>query len=167
MSEGGPLKTPVKGLWPNCLWMGETIVRDLSDLKAAAWVDWQFIDGGAWGSLVPNWKDRSFKISKRFYIQCHFARFIRPGYTIVQSGDENTLAAIAPDKSRLVVVAVNRGGRRTIKLDLSRFRKGNYSAAVYTTTGEENLQKDDVKVAAGMAEPALPEQSIVTVVVPG
>ncbi|MBT3201156.1 MAG: alpha-L-arabinofuranosidase [Phycisphaerales bacterium] len=163
MSEGGPLKAPVKGRWPQCLWMAQVVISDLRDLKAVAWIDWQAIDIGTWGTLNPNWKNQSFKISKRFYSHAHFSRFIRPGYTIVNSNNPATLAALSPNAQKLIVVAVNQDAKKTIQLNLSRFRPGNYTAAIHTTTSKVNLQRKIVQVRNGILKLNLPPQSIATV----
>ena len=164
MSESGPMHAPVKGNWDKCLWMGEKIVKDLRYLKAVAWIDWQFIDGGVWGSLNPHWKNRTYKVSKRFYIQCHFSRFIRPGWTIVDADDENALAAIDSQESTLVVVLVNTKDAEKVNLDISRFRRGDYTAAIHTTTEKENLKSSTAQVRSSFLELTLPAKSIITVI---
>jgi len=163
MSEGGPLKCPVRGRWRQCLWMAQVVIGDLRDLKAEAWIDWQAIDVRTWGVLNPDWKNKSFKISKRFYSHAHLARFIRPGYRIIDSNDAATLAAICPGSRRLIVVAVNEGEKKTIRLDISRFGRGNYAATVYTTTSDKNLQRKTARGRAGILDLNMPNQSIITV----
>jgi len=163
MSESGPMKAPVRGHWPQCLWMAEVVIGDLRDMKAVAWIDWQAIDVRTWGVLNPDWKNKSFKISKRFYSHAHFSRFIRPGYSIIDSNDSSTLAAISPNDGKLVVVALNRNAKKTIKLDISRFRRGNYTATIHTTTNDKNLQRKNAWIHAGVLQLPLPGQSIATV----
>ena len=163
MSESGPMNAPVKGRWSQCLWMAQVVIDDLRDMNAVAWIDWQAIDVRTWGVLNPDWKNQSFKISKRFYSHAHLARFIRPGYRIVESSGPSTLAAISPDGGRLVVVVVNRN-KKTVRLDLSRFRRGNYTAAVHTTTSDKNLQrKPGAPVRNGVLQLNPPTESIATV----
>jgi O-glycosyl hydrolase len=163
MSESGPMKAPVKGHWPQCLWMAQVVIDDLRDMKAVAWIDWQAIDVRTWGVLNPDWKRQSFKISKRFYSHAHFSRFIRPGYRIVESSDPATLAAISPDQKRLIVVALNQDAKKTLRLDLSRFRRGNYTATLHTTTSDKNLQRKTTWLRGGVLKLNMPDKSIATV----
>jgi O-glycosyl hydrolase len=109
MSETGPLNKPSGGDQLDvALWMADVIIRDIKEMKANAWVDWQLIDvAPAWRSIDANQTAQTFKPNKRFYMHCNFSRFIRPGAKILESTVVNTLVAQVPETGNLVVVILN------------------------------------------------------------
>jgi galactan endo-1,6-beta-galactosidase len=99
---------------------------DFQKLRPTAWCYWQPLDGGGWGSLesdVPNAKIR--KANPKHFVLAQYMRHIRPGMTILATGDANSVAALDTKRNRLVVVLANTGeAARSTTLDLSGFRPG-------------------------------------------
>lgn len=113
----------------NGLVVARQILLDLVSLNAVSWIIWQptwsFIDLGS---------DR-ITLRKSYYCFLHFTRYIRPGATIIQSNDVDTLAATSRDNKNLVLVIVNDVGSALEKsYDLRAFQlgQGNVTSANYT-----------------------------------
>jgi galactan endo-1,6-beta-galactosidase len=95
---------------------------DFFALHPTAWSYWQPFDGGGWGLVsadMPNAKIQ--RINPKYFVLAHYTRHIRPGMTILETGDRETVAAYDPKRRKLVIVAI--GGREAGQktFDLSRF----------------------------------------------
>ncbi|MEO7424302.1 MAG: glycoside hydrolase, partial [Fibrobacteria bacterium] len=169
MSESGPLNRPAGGdLLDVSLWMADMIIKDVKEMQANAWIDWQLIDASAnWRSIDANQTAQSFAPNKRFYMHCNFSRFIRPGSKILQSPAENTLAALVPETGNLVVVVLNpETAARNYIIDLSLFPGAAPSGSVYSTNATDNLKKlADIPVQGGGLTAAVSAKSITTFVI--
>ncbi len=91
------------------LMMAQRLIDDIRTLRPAAWLDWQYVEerNDQW-SLVST--DRTWHTYKRHHNYCvrqHFSRFIREGYSFVESGSPHALAALSPDGDEMVIVALN------------------------------------------------------------
>lgn len=65
---------------------------------------------------------QDFVLSKAYYMSGQYTKYIRPGYTLVDVNENNTLAAISPDGETLVVVKQNNSGNaENFALDLDGF----------------------------------------------
>ena len=168
MSESGPLSVPGLTNMTAAMLMAWVILQDLRDARASAWIDWQSLAGDeTWGSLVMR-DGPTFTLSKRFHMHRQFFRFIRPGYTIIDSDDPNTLAALDPSGERLVVVILNPDleASADFNLDLSRFGKVGAAAELYRTSPtEDHVRLADVKIQDKRLSLSLGEASISTLVI--
>jgi O-glycosyl hydrolase len=148
-TESGPLNwnppTDYSGQhWIRHYDMAYRIVEDLRNLKSTVWCDWQLlsIDDG-WGMLhQTNWNENNptleptLKKTRSFYTRKNFTNFIKVGYKIIDTDTENTIAALSPDGSELVIVLVNASGNSsTTNFDLSRFSL-LHDFKTYRTSGE-------------------------------
>lgn len=109
-SESGPLN--VGGSNEHQLMVvAQRIVTDIREMGCTAWLDWQLANDRSplWGMLVGKYKHPEKPVEKgpSFYLRAQFSRYIKPGYTIVNSSLPTSVAALSPDKSELVVVFVN------------------------------------------------------------
>lgn len=123
------------------LYMADAIRTALRDLRAEVWCLWQ----PDWG--VIDARDGHPRPMRQFYAIAQYTRFIRPGYTVLSSQGD-TLAALSPDRRRLVLVAVNRGGEdATADIDLTRLRRPGAAVAIYRTT-----QDPAISLARGVGQ---------------
>lgn len=141
-SESGPLSWPGGNQMDVSLWMADVIIRDLIDMRVNAWLDWQIIDGGVWGSIHVDYDVQTAERNKRYWMHAQFSRFIRPGATVIESGHDSVLAALVPASQSLVMVILNAGDAdRTYALDLSRFTLTQPVLRVYRTSEDEDLAR--------------------------
>ena len=167
MSESGPLSVPGLSNMTAAMLMAWVILQDLRDARAPAWIDWQSISADEiWGSIVV--RDGQIQaLSKRFHMHRQFFRFIRPGYTIIESGHPDTLAALDPTGRRLVLVLFNPDleADTALTLDLSRFAKIASAGELYRTSPSEDMARlPDIAVRSKRLSVALPAASISTLV---
>ena len=102
--------------------LSNRLVSDLRDLKCTAWCDWQAgsaIGGtgdGIWSLINGNVK------GVHFAIRAQYSRYIKAGYTIINSDASNVVSAISPDEKELVIVASNKNAyTQKFQFDLSKF----------------------------------------------
>ena len=166
-SESGPLTWPGGNQMAVSLWMADVIIRDIKEMKSNAWLDWQVLDGGVWGSITPNYTAQTAVPNKRFYMHAGFSRFIRPGSQIIDSDKDSTLAALVPSTGNLVVVILNsQTTSRNYVVDLSRFNTLPATASAYRTSPNEDLVKlTDIAITTKTLTVTAMAQSINTYVV--
>jgi O-glycosyl hydrolase len=150
-SESGPLTWPGGDQMDVSLWMADVIIRDLLDMRVNAWLDWQVIDGGVWGSIHVDYGAQTALPNKRYYMHAGFSRFIRPGSTIIESGSDSVLAALVPETQSLVLVILNASNAdRGYALDLSRFALTEPQVRLYRTSESEDLARQpDLPAGSG------------------
>jgi O-glycosyl hydrolase len=165
-SESGPLSFEGNMMDSNIM-LSQRIVKDLKDMRADAWLDWQIIDGGNWGSLYVNNAAQTFTLTKKFYMHSNYSRFIRPGYTIIGADSTAAVAAISPDKKKLVIVATNanKTASESITFNLSRFANVQSAVEVYRTSASLDLAKSNITVNSKSIADTLPAYSINTYVI--
>lgn len=161
-SESGPLhKDDDSNI---ALWIANVIIKDLRDLKAWAWIDWQVCDrADSWMSIYTDHKKQSFSYRSRFYLHAAFSRFIRPGSQIIHSSNSNTVAALRPDNSLVIVVLNNSATDITCSIDLSGFQQTDKIVDVYQFELPGSLNpKPDVQVLRNNTFPLLANAQTVT-----
>ncbi|RYG25721.1 beta-1,6-galactanase [bacterium] len=107
---------------------------DFFALHPIAWSYWQPFDGGGWGLVVadmPNAKVQ--RISPKYFVFAHYTRHIRPGMTILETGDRETVAAYDPRRRKLVVLAIAGESGSDRVVDLSKFDLRGKSVARWIT----------------------------------
>jgi O-glycosyl hydrolase len=109
-SESGPmgLGEPAKGLKNNLL-LTQKLFDDMRCMKPVAWIDWQLMEehNDVWGLVRCNFETQWYEILKNFYVRMQVTRFIKQGYTIIETGSDKTLAAISPTGNEVVIVMLN------------------------------------------------------------
>lgn len=125
------------------------MIRDyLVELNAEAWVYWQAVEDEAGnhnhGLIHANfWGTEDYWITKQYYAFANFSKFIRKGAVILDSKDDNIVAAYNEKESRLILVFINDGEiKKEFLCDLSSFRILGKNVAVYKTSENDNLAKD-------------------------
>jgi O-glycosyl hydrolase len=167
-SESGPLhKDDDSNI---ALWMADVIIKDIRDMKAQAWIDWQICDPvGTWQTITANHSTQRFSYPVRYYMQAAFSRFIRPGSQIISSNNNNTIAAIVPESGNLVIVTRNGSASNTsYTFDLSKFSNLGASAKIHLFSLPGSLvSKPDIQLTSSkQLTVTVPSQSIVTCIVP-
>lgn len=140
------------------LWLGQKIISDINALMPSAWVLWQVIDKhisedgykgrqdsgmidvtqGFWGTAVADHDKDSIILTQKYYAFGQFSRYIRPGYTLINCGND-ALAAYDKESNTLVIVAVNTSGNdKNVNFDLSMFKSIGLKAKVVRTSGTIN-----------------------------
>ena len=152
------------------------IVKDMKEMKPEAWIDWQIAgdQSPVWALIVGNYSDITHPVSKAdsYYIRSQFSRFIKPGYTIIDCKDPNTLAAISPDKTELVLVICNETSAtvnhsynleafQTAGPAIQRYRSGKVNDSYY-----ERLAKINVTLSSKVLDYTAPKYSVTTFVIP-
>jgi galactan endo-1,6-beta-galactosidase len=93
---------------------------DFRWLHPTAWCYWQPFDSGGWGLIQSNPGDNWIgNANPKYYVLAHYTRHIRPGMTIVDGGEGNTVAAYDAAARLLVIVTMNYGAAQTITYNLS------------------------------------------------
>lgn len=107
---------------------------ELRQLHPAAWCYWQALDGGGWGLIRSNpgkgWIGRP---NSKFFVLAHYTRHIRPGMTIIDGGENNTVAAYEAASRKLVIVTVNHDNAQNIRYRLANFYAASGPVRAWTT----------------------------------
>ena len=107
------------------LTLARCLTLDLRRLRPVAWCYWQPFDGGGWGMVDSEMMQKALqRVNPKYYVAAQYVRHIRPGMTMIDAGDDDSVAAYDPAAKRLVLVAVNdtKESRRAV-YDLGRFAR--------------------------------------------
>lgn len=151
--------------------MARALALDFQKLRPTAWCYWQPLDGGGWGFLdsdVPKAQIR--RANPKHFVMAQYSRHIRPGMTILATGDAGTVAAFDPKGHRLVLVLTNVvDSERTATVDLSSFSKVGGSAMRWMTEpkGSARYRKEgDLGIDGKRLAVKLPPNTIQTFEIP-
>ncbi|MDO4496361.1 MAG: glycoside hydrolase [Bacteroidales bacterium] len=145
--------------------MAQRLIEDVRCLKAAAWVDWQYVEVGSdqWSLVLADREWKQYTRHRNYYVRSHFSRFIPVGYTFVESSDPNSLAAVSPDGKQLVYVtlnAENEDTRFTVNVPESAKLAACYRTSETLTVAPSN----DVVTERGIITMPMPALSIATLI---
>jgi galactan endo-1,6-beta-galactosidase len=142
------------------LYLANQISLDMRYLHPTAWCYWQPVsasvidkDNGrnySWGLIKATYSGSTrhkgghlgvatpypgtdHLVANRYFVFAQYARHIRPGMRIIDSGDQATVAAYDPDQHRLVLVTIRGRTSERITYDLSRFRTVGRTARRWVT----------------------------------
>jgi hypothetical protein len=89
--------------------MLQRLFDDMRYLQPAAWLDWQYYGehDTQWCLVTGDFKSQTMYRHSNYYVRQHVTKYIKKGYTILDVDDKQTLAAISPDGSEIVIVALN------------------------------------------------------------
>lgn len=152
--------------------MAMKLMDDICYMVPDAWIDWQYMEenNDQWCMVQGSFSNpSSAKKVKNYYVRQHFSRFIPAGYRFVTSLHRNTLCALSPDESELVLVAVNttpmkayhRANLRFCEPDASKIK--GYVTSESSSLGSFKAFKMNEE---GELSITLPAQSIVTLTIP-
>ena len=95
---------------------------DFRWLRMTAWCYWQVLDSGGWGLIQSNPGDNWIGTANpKYYVLAQYTRHIRPGMTILDSSDGNTVAAYDAAAHKLAIVSMNYGTAQWITYYLANF----------------------------------------------
>lgn len=164
VGEGG------RGISGN-LKLAQKLIDDMRYMEPAVWTDWQYMeeDNDQWCLLRGNFREQTYHKVKNFVIRQHFSKYIKEGYTLLRTSNEQALVAqdSSGDSLTLVIVTVNpEHHTRHYRADLSAYPTlSGANIAAFRTTKAESLQKvDEHTLSNNILEYALPPQSIQTFV---
>ena len=147
-SESGPLY--VGGTDEHQMMVvAERIITDLREMKCTAWLDWQLANDRSplWGMIVGTYSDPLQPVTKgpSFYIRAQFSRYLKPGYTLINSTLPNTIAAISPDEKELVLIVVNKKTKEEkFLIDLSKMNANGKIQQIITSVHTSSLKNNEV-----------------------
>jgi len=141
-SESGPLNVGGSPAF-QIMTMSDRIITDLRDMKCTAWIDWQLAADASptWGLIVGEYSSLQNPISRAisYYVRAQFSRYLKPGYRIIFSSAQNSIAALSPDEKELVLIVSNKEQlTQNFTFDLSRF-EGFGRVKQVRTRAEESL----------------------------
>ncbi len=146
--------------------LARNLNRDMAKLRPTAWCYWQPTDGGGWGLLDCRMERADIRaVNPKAHVLAQYSRHIRPGMTIVESGNDHTVAAFSKADQKLVIVVFNDGPARQAEFDLSNFRRADGPAvSAFTRTAGDALyqRQPPVNLRDRRFEAALAENSITT-----
>jgi galactan endo-1,6-beta-galactosidase len=123
---------------------------DIYWLHPTAWCYWQALDLSGWGLIQSDPSINQIGAANpKYFVLAHYTRHIRPGMTLVNSGDVNTVAAYDAAGRKLVLVSMNYRTAKNITYNLSGFYQaaGPIRRWITTTgTGIEYVQTNSLYV---------------------
>lgn len=166
--------------------LSERIASDIMNLEPRAWVLWQAIEdqinmnedneNSNWGLVQvdfdpDNFDELEWHKNKKYYTMANYSKFIRPGYNVINTDNNNTLAAINKENQEAVVVYTNHTeNAEKIDIDLSGFDvvKQSASAVPYTTSADSNLtQGETIQIENDQLITSVAPKSVTTFVISG
>lgn len=175
-SESGPLYVGTT-YESQVMIMSDRLITDLRDMKCTAWCDWQLAGTGtslsnSWALITSNYDDPFNPIARNtnFYSRAQYSRYIKAGYTIIESSAENTIAAVSPNEKELVLVISNSSTSvKKYTIDLSKF-SGFGKVKQFRTRAEESFNiknsEDRFTITGNAFTFDAQSQSIATFVIP-
>lgn len=168
-SETGPSGKSKTSFGSN-LGLAQKLFDDMRYMKPQAWLDWQLMEetNDVWCLMRCNFSSQEFKIVKNFYVRMQITRFFKQGYSIIETDNDEVLAAINPDKTELVVAVLNQSDQSK-SLNLSMKASVSYMKNVitYRTSQTENCANVDIyKPLEHALIYAAPAQSLTTFIIP-
>lgn len=150
--------------------LAQVLFDDIRYLQPIAWADWQYMEenGSTWGMIGGNFSDQTYYKMKKYFTRQQCSRFIRPGYDIVTSLNNQSLAALSPQRDTLVVVLLNEGVKVVHHLNLTAFDDVYPDIEAYRTSDTEDMAKvnDCFDIEGHQLHVLLPAQSITTLLIP-
>ena len=150
--------------------LAQVLIDDMRYLQPIAWIDWQYMEenGSTWGVIGGSFADQTCFRMKKYYTRQQFSRFIRQGYDIITSLNNQSLAAVNASRDTLVLVLLNEGAKTIHQVNLKAFAAVGNEISAYRTSETENMRavSDFALNEDKMLNVLLPSQSITTLVVP-
>lgn len=143
--------------------MLQRLMDDVNIMQPVAWCDWQYVEdkGDQWCLILGNWETEEYHKVKQYSIRQQVTRFIREGYTILNTQDKETLAAISPDSKTLVIVSLNNTDTPTSKS--YNVPKGFSAKEEYLTDPTHDLSRKQIQ-GASKIKVNLPARSAKTII---
>jgi len=139
-SETGPSENKKTSFETN-LFLAQKLFDDLRFMKPQAWLDWQLMEekNETWCLIRCNFNSQEYQIIKNFYVRMQVTRFIKQGYLMIETGNDEALAALNPEKTELVVAIINKSDQlKPFRLNLRALAKSGKEVHGYRTSATEN-----------------------------
>lgn len=163
------------------LLLAQSILADINQLRATAWLYWQPLEPfSAWGLVNGQYGDPADEgaphrgqplwLYKKYPVFAQFTRFLRPGYQLIGSSDGSSVVAHDAAGRKLVLITMNEGAAQSILYDLSRFYSITGTTASVTTTtfdGVQRLAPSTVQLNGKQLRLQVPAGSVQTVEING
>ena len=137
-----------------------TMYEDFTLLNAVSWQHWIAVSEVDYcdGLIYINLEDKSFEITKRYYVTGNYTRYVSPGARRIYAttDDSDVLVTAFKDGSRIVLILVNNSGKNK---ELSLPVKGDVLISV---TDENNSLSERVAVSDVVC---ITPKSVTTVVI--
>lgn len=132
--------------------LANRITLDVNELGANAWAYWQVIEPGtlttvspqsAWGLVWTGYDqtDSGFEIRKQYHVMRQFTHGIRPGSTILDTTDADTVAAYDPVADATALVVSNLGNTSVAKSFTLTDGSATFVRKIRTTNSEDFAAK--------------------------
>ena len=107
----------------------------------------------------------SYFLTKQYYVFGQFSKFIRPGYTIIDTDSDDVVAAMSPDGEEIVVVVQNNSAKDSdFSFVLDKTNANSIKA--YRTSSTESLDEvSDFSLDENIINASIPANSIETFVI--
>jgi hypothetical protein len=122
-----------------------------------------------WCTIRGSFSQQTYSKVKNFYVRQQCSRFIKSGYSIVASLNDQSLAAMNEARDTVVLVLLNEGSLAYHRIDLTHFAGLPDASAIkaYRTSSTESLKSvQDFTLDESSLMVKLPAQSITTLVLP-
>jgi len=142
-SETGPSGKSKTSFGSN-LGLAQKLFDDMRYMKPQAWLDWQLMEetNDVWCLMQCNFNSQEYKIVKNYYVRMQITRFFKQGYTLIETDNDEVLAAVSPDKKEFIVAVLNNSDRaKTYRLNLNTSAKISKKSIAYRTSSTENCIK--------------------------
>lgn len=164
-SETGPSQG--QGLESNLL-LAQKLFDDMRIMRPQAWLDWQLMEenNNEWCVLRGNFKTQEYKAIKNLYVRMQITRFFKQGYTFIETGNSETLAALSPKGDELVIAVLNTTRtERPLVINLSKLSETIDSVTNWRTSETEDCRSfHPAKVQKGKMDYIRPPLSLTTFV---
>lgn len=147
--------------------LAQNLNYDFRWLHPTAWCYWQVLDGSGWGLIQADNEAMTLgSVNPKYYVFAHYARHIRPGMTIIDGGEANTIAAHDNTTGKLVIVTTNYSTAQTVTYDLSAFGTVPNGTVVRWSTQPNGTQRyeqlSDTTVSSKSFSKAFPANTVQT-----
>lgn len=151
--------------------LAQKLLDDMRYLQPETWIDWQYMEeaNDQWCTIRGSFSNQTYNKVKNFYVRQQCSRFIKQGYNIVASLNDQSLAAMNEAQDTLVLVLLNEGSLTYHRIDLSQFEDLPTASDIkaYRTSSSEDLKSVKNFEYDGTALLVkLPAQSITTLLLP-
>ena len=151
--------------------LAQKLFDDMRYLQPETWIDWQYMEeaNDQWCTIRGSFSQQTYSKVKNYYVRQQCSRFIKRGYNIVASLNDQSLAAMNESQDTLVLVLLNEGSLTYHRVDLSQFDRLPSASTVkaYRTSSSESLKSvKDFTLRDDTLLVRLPAQSITTLVLP-
>ncbi len=153
------------------LTLANRITHDLKHLQPAAWTYWQAIEhrwnNGGWGLIHANFNNPSNNVVRpQYHVMRQYTAYIRPGSTVLDVNDADTIAAHDPAADTTVIVVNNdQATPHTPTYDVSNLPQAPTFTRVITTDATNSfVSLGPASVVNGQISPTLAGESVTTIV---